>query len=277
MIRRVRMPRSSGHLRRYFDRNDGRMVHKWLHYFPIYEAHLEPYRGRDVRLLEIGVSHGGSLQMWRNYFGADSTIVGVDVAPLVADLGGDGVHIEIGDQGDADFLRGVAERHGPFDIVIDDGSHLPVHQIVSIEALWPTLPERALYIVEDLHSNYWADYQGGRQVEGTFMSWISERIHDMHAFHSEEQGFEPNLWTHTLNGLHVYDSVAIFDKAMRSKPEHRKTGWPSFDDVPGVEPGEPLEPLHQQQLDSLEGRRAKLRRSCRRLATRIRARVPYRS
>ena len=70
------------------------MIHKWLHYFPIYETHLEPYRGRDVRLLEIGVSHGGSLQMWQDYFGSGSTIVGVDVAPRVAELGGAGIHIE---------------------------------------------------------------------------------------------------------------------------------------------------------------------------------------
>lgn len=270
----MRMPRSSGRLRRYFDRNDGRMIHKWLHYFPIYEEHLERYRGRDVRLLEIGVSHGGSLQMWRDYFGSGSTIVGVDVAPRVAALGGDGIRIEIGDQGDAEFLRRIADRYGPFDIVIDDGSHLPVHQIVSIEALWPTLAERALYIVEDLHSNYWADYRGGRHVEETFMTWTFERIHDMHAFHSEEQGFEPTMWTHTLNAIHTYDSVVVFDRAPRDVPEHRKTGWPSFDDVPGVEPGGPLEPLHQQQLDSLEGRRARLRRTRRRVATRIRSRVP---
>jgi len=248
------------------------MIHKWLHYFPIYESHLEPYRGRDVRLLEIGVSHGGSLQMWRDYFGSGSTIVGVDVAPRVAELAGDRIHIEIGDQGDAEFLRRVAAEHGPFDIVIDDGSHLPVHQIVSIEALWPTLPESSIYIVEDLHSNYWAAYQGGRHVESTFMSWITERIHDLHAFHSEEDGFAPNEWTHTLNGVHVYDSVAIFDKATREVPEHRKTGWPSFDDVPGVEPGGPLEPSHQRQLDALEGRRARLRRAQRRWSTRVGAR-----
>ncbi len=266
------MPGSRGHLRRYFDHNDGRMIHKWLHYFPIYESHLERWRGRRVRMLEIGVSHGGSLQMWRDYFADGSTIVGVDVAPRVAELAGDGIHIEIGDQGDAEFLRRVAEQYGPFDIVLDDGSHLPVHQIVSIETLWPTLPDGSIYIVEDLHSNYWADYQGGRCVDGTFMSWIAERMHDMHAFHSREVGFEPNTWTHTLNGMHVYDSVAIFDKATREMPEHRKTGWPSFDDVPGVAPGGPLEPLHQQQLDSLEGRRAKLRRARRRLATRVRAR-----
>lgn len=271
MLRRVRTPRSRGSLRRYFDRNDGRMIHKWLHYFPIYESHLEWYRGRQIRMLEIGVSHGGSLQMWRDFFGEGSTIVGVDVAPRVLELADDGIHIEIGDQGDAEFLRRVAEQYGPFDIVLDDGSHLPVHQIVSIEALWPTLPEGSTYIVEDLHSNYWADYQGGRHVDGTFMSWIMERMHDMHAFHSQEEGFEPNMWTHTLKGLHVYDSVAIFDKATRSVPEHRKTGFPSFDDVPGVEPGGPLEPLHQQQLDSLTQPRAKLRRAGRDLARRVTA------
>jgi len=56
-------------LKEYFENNPGRLIHKWVHYFEIYERHLERFRGRDINMLEIGVSHGGSLQMWKHYFG----------------------------------------------------------------------------------------------------------------------------------------------------------------------------------------------------------------
>ena len=67
------------------------MIHKWLHYFPIYEQFLAPYRGRPCTLLEIGVSHGGSLQMWRDHLGSKSRIVGIDIEPRVAELAERGI------------------------------------------------------------------------------------------------------------------------------------------------------------------------------------------
>ena len=122
---RMRIRRPTRGLRWYFDHNDGRLIHKWLHYFPIYQQYLEPYRGRKVTMLEIGVSHGGSLQMWRHHLGRRATIVGIDLAPRVAELATPDLHIHVGDQADPVFLDQLAARYGTFDIVLDDGSHLP--------------------------------------------------------------------------------------------------------------------------------------------------------
>ncbi len=255
---RIAMPTRG--LRWYFDHNDGRMIHKWLHYFPIYEQHLKPFRGRVVTMLEIGVLHGGSLQMWRHHLGRRSTIVGFDVEPRVADLAEQGIDVLVGDQSDPVFLAGLVERYGEFDIVLDDGSHLPQHQIASITHLWPHLAMGGVYIVEDLHSNYWRSHGAGRGEANTFIAWLHDRIDDMHAFHSEDPDFQVNEWTRTLNSVHIYDSVAVLQKASREQPVVRKTGRPSFEDAYGIQVEDLIDEHHRAQLRSLGSPSARLRR-----------------
>lgn len=258
---RMRRPWPTSPLRWYFDHNDGRMMHKWLHYFPIYERYLKPYRGRPVTMLEIGVSHGGSLQMWRHHLGRRATIVGIDIEPRVAQLAEPGIDVLVGDQSDPEFLASLVERYGQFDIVLDDGGHFPEHQIASVTHLWPHLSEGGLYIVEDLHTSYWPGYGGGRGRDDTFIAWLHERIDDMHGFHSREPEFEVTEWTRTLSALHIYDSVAVLQKAHRDAPVHRKTGRPAFGDIYGTDAEQMIDQQHRDQLASLSRPLARLRRA----------------
>ena len=73
-----------------FDSHDGKFIQKWDHYFPIYEAHLSHLVGKEFFFLEIGVGQGGSLQMWRKYFGPLATIVGIDHMPRCKKLESEG-------------------------------------------------------------------------------------------------------------------------------------------------------------------------------------------
>jgi hypothetical protein len=130
---------------------------KWIHYFPIYDRYLANYRGRPVRVLEIGVFRGGGLEMLRHYLGPDAYLVGIDIDE-VALAAASNHRVEIGDQADPEFLLRVAEKHGPFDIVIDDGGHTMLQQIASVETLFPLLAEAGTYIVEDCHTSYWPAY-----------------------------------------------------------------------------------------------------------------------
>src|SRR5262245_33435219 len=67
-------------LREFFDgRKEGPGIWKWNHYFNIYDRHFRRFRGQEVHVLEIGVYSGGSLEMWREYFGASAIIYGVDI------------------------------------------------------------------------------------------------------------------------------------------------------------------------------------------------------
>ena len=126
--------------------HQGRQIDKWEHYFPIYEKHFEKFRDTNVRVLEIGVDHGGSLQLWKRYFGRYATIIGVDNRPEVL-FAEPQITTHQYDQCDPR----IAEL-GPFDIVIDDGSHVKAHQERTFANLWHHT--RRIYLIEDCHDGY---------------------------------------------------------------------------------------------------------------------------
>src|SRR5579863_676312 len=98
----------------------GKAIHKWTHYFPIYERHFAPWRGRTLTVLEIGVAKGGSLAMWRRWFGPMARIVGVDIDRKCRAHEAEGISVRIGDQSDPAFLQAVIDEFGVPDVVIDD-------------------------------------------------------------------------------------------------------------------------------------------------------------
>jgi len=131
-----------------FRHHDGRRVDKWRHYFQIYDRHLERFRGLHVRVLEIGVDHGGSLQIWKEYFGVGASIVGLDIDPQCQAYAEDRIEIVTGNQADVALLKSLGE----FDIVIDDGSHRIQDQQASFNVLWPRT--KSVYLIEDCHDGY---------------------------------------------------------------------------------------------------------------------------
>lgn len=204
----------------------GKPLDKWIHYLPIYERHLSQYRNTHSRVLEIGVYRGGGLELLRHFLGPEPQIVGIDIDDAARNAVGDRFPIEMGDQEDADFLRGVSEKHGPFDIVIDDGGHRMRQQIVSVETLFPGLNDGGTYIVEDSHTSYWPEYaESDRSGGPTFVGWLKERIDDLHAYHhsTAEQLAAP--WQTSLAAIHLYDSIAVLEKDRR---------WPPFSEVSGT-------------------------------------------
>jgi cephalosporin hydroxylase len=137
-----------------FHAHTGRLIDKWAHYLDIYQKHFARYVDTPVRVLEIGVSHGGSLQLWKQYFGPKAEIIGLDIDPRCEDYEEDQIQIYTGDQSKlVDSPKLDAFVHlGPFDIVIDDGSHVREHQEASFKALWPST--RGVYLIEDCHDGY---------------------------------------------------------------------------------------------------------------------------
>jgi hypothetical protein len=191
--------------------NKGGMTYdKWVHYFAIYDRHLARWRGTDVRVLEIGTFRGGGLDALRAYLGPDARLVGADIDQVAADVARRRHVVELGDQTDPDFLRAVHEKHGPFDVVIDDGGHSMQQQLVSAEALIPLVADGGVYIVEDTHTSYWPEYDGGLRREGTFLEWAKSLVDEVNAHHwSTDADVGPIA--RRLQGLHVYDSVVVLD------------------------------------------------------------------
>jgi len=198
----------------YLRRNaHGRRVHKWAHYLDVYERHLSAYRGRPITMLEIGVQSGGSLRMWRDYFGPAARIVGVDIDPRCAALEDPDTTIVIGDQDDADFMASLAQRFGPFDVVLDDGGHTMAQQARTLEILWPAIRPGGVLIVEDLHTSYWHDFGGGFERPETFIERTKRLIDSMHARYSRQpDALREDAFTSTLRGIHMYDSIVVLER-----------------------------------------------------------------
>ena len=132
---------------------------KWEHYFDIYDHLLGKFYESKVNYLEIGVQNGGSLEIAKKLFSSDSLIIGIDIDPNCKYLEGKVAnHIIIGSQVDDTALSEVSE-YGPFDIVIDDGSHIQQHMLVTFLKLFPLLSQNGIYIIEDTHTNYSPEHQ----------------------------------------------------------------------------------------------------------------------
>lgn len=195
-------------LQQIFDQHTGRKFTKWSHYPYYYERHFQEFVGRPLTILEIGVGAGGSLQVWKKYFGPQCKIVGIDIDPSTM-FQEPQIFTECGDQGDVNFLKYVIEKYGRPDIIIDDGSHVQTDILKSIPFLFNALNENGLYVVEDLHTAYWNSHDGGITSPYNFVTVASRFVHDVNKQFIEEP-FTPSL--NSLMEISFYNSFVFMRK-----------------------------------------------------------------
>ena len=200
----------------YFLCNNKKSMFKVLHYFPIYERHFSRYINQPIVFWEIGVSKGGSLQMWKHYFGPHAIIVGIDIDNLCKQHEEHNIHICIGSQSDHTFLEDVITKFGIPDIVLDDGSHKMSDIKSTFSYVYDKLPKNGIYAVEDLHTAYWEQYGGGLRRDGTFIEYCKGLIDELNAFNTNGQ-LEPTKFTRETSSIHFYDSVIVFERAPHTK------------------------------------------------------------
>lgn len=203
--------------------NDGKVIDKWVHYFPIYERHFAWFRNKSLVFLEVGVQNGGSLAMWQRYFGPLARIVGIDIDPRCKVHEAPGISVRIGDQSDEHFVRAVVDEFGVPDVVVDDGSHVMAHISSTFLLLYPLMQKNAVYLVEDLHTAYWPEYGGGLSEPGSFINLSKMFIDALNADHSRGQ-IAPDLITRQTFSISFYDSVVAFEKGNVFRKETQQTG-----------------------------------------------------
>ncbi len=207
---------------------------KWWQYFEAYDRELgrlalasrEQRLAQPVRLLEIGVWKGGSLEMWREFFGPSAVIFGVDIDPECANLSLTGAQVRIGSQVDLDFMTAVIEEMGGVDVIIDDGSHMSEHVITTLRGLWPQLAEGGRYIIEDLHTSYWPAWGGGLRRPSSSVESLKRLADVLHqpyfATNADNGGL--GIERETLLSLTFYDSVAVLNKRRMPPPQPFRGG-----------------------------------------------------
>ncbi len=213
-----------------FEQHTGRELIKWQHYFAIYERHLARFRGTDVHVVEFGVNQGGSLQLWKQYFGPAARIWGVDINPHCRRVAEDQIEVLVADQDDRASLQTVVEAVPRIDVLIDDGGHRMRQQIATFEVCFPHLSSDGVYLCEDLHTSYLRPWQGGLGRAGTFIEYSKRFIDELHAWHYRETVSE---FTRGVDALHYYDSVLVIEKRPRTAPYTVSAGTA---EVPPYEP-----------------------------------------
>lgn len=211
----------------YFRNNKKNLINKWQHYFDIYDRYFSRYRGTDVHILELGVFHGGSMQMWKDYFGPRAKIYGVDINEHCKQLEEDQVEIFIGDQSDREFLKSLLNKIPRIDILLDDGGHFMDQQIITFEELFPHIEENGIYMCEDIHTSYWPQWGGGYKKKNTFIEYSKNLIDKIHAWHSKEPDkLSVDDFTRSAYSLHYYDSILVIEKKPVPEPKNMSTGEP---------------------------------------------------
>jgi len=216
-------------LESYFNQNNGRLIDKWIHYFDIYERHFNRFKEKEVVILEIGISQGGSLEMWKDYFGSKAKIFGIDINPNCKAFEEENVQIFIGSQSDRTFLREIKKKIPPVDILIDDGGHTMKQQIVTFEELFDHIKEDGIYICEDLHTSYWLKYGGGYKRRHSFIEYSKDFVDYINAWHTNQKKLKVNNFTKSVDSLHFYSSMLVIEKKVREKPYALKKGKVSFE------------------------------------------------
>jgi len=212
----------------YFRNNKGRLIHKWDHYFEVYDAHFSRFRNKDVTILEIGVSQGGSLQMWKHYFGSKAKIYGIDINPECKGFEEENIKIFIGSQSDRNFLKDVVASIPSIDILIDDGGHFMKQQIISFQELFNHIKEDGVYLCEDCETSYLPEYGGGVKRPGSYIEYSKNWIDDINAWYSKEKRLPVNERTKSMKSVHFYNGIVVVEKGKTTQPVHTMTGIKSF-------------------------------------------------
>jgi cephalosporin hydroxylase len=141
----------------------GKSSDKWASYLPVYDRILRPYRDASLKLLEVGVQNGGSLEVWSKYFSNAEKLVGCDIDSLCGRLVYDDqrINVVVGDVNTENAFSEILGHSRNFDIIIDDGSHLSDDIIRTFINYFRILSPGGIYVVEDTHTMYQEDYQGG--------------------------------------------------------------------------------------------------------------------
>lgn len=214
---------SDNKLIEFFFFSEHRIINKWWHYFEIYNKYFHKFMDKPVRMLEIGVFKGGSLQMWKNYFGRDAVIVGIDIDESCQQYEEEQIHVRIGSQDNPPFLKKICEEFGPFDVILDDGSHMMAHQIISFETLFPLLNDNGIYMCEDTHTSYWQSYsdRGG----DTFVEYSKKLVDEVNfQYIQEDEKASKSRFRDMIKAVHFYDSIIVFEKGKKGLSFWSKRG-----------------------------------------------------
>ncbi|GEM_PF-2563566 len=185
-------------------------------YHKYYADHLIEFYDRPFKLLEIGIGGegnelgGASLKMWEKVF-PNAEIYAIDIFEKRS-LDSKNIRTFVVDQGDESSLKAFAEQYGPFDVIIDDGSHRRADQLTSLFTLINHVAAEGFYVLEDYFTSYWPVYDGSSLAKDfldTPVRWLKQTIDIINRENLLSETVKSQIPNWPVTGLHVYPGVAF--------------------------------------------------------------------
>ena len=207
---------------------------KWEKYFDVYEEYFTKFRDKNITFVEIGIYNGGSLKVWRDFFGPKSRIIGIDINPDCKKFEEDGIEIYIGNQSDPIFWKNFFNKVGNVDVILDDGGHTNFQQIVTTCSCIPFIKNDGLLVVEDVFHSYGVSY--GKKgfynpSKYSFINFCKKTIDDINYRFPESKKFKFSLNKNVFS-TEFFEAIVAFNinrDLCRSKNEVLYTNGENID------------------------------------------------
>jgi 23S rRNA U2552 (ribose-2'-O)-methylase RlmE/FtsJ len=186
-------------------KNKSRKLEK---YFFAYDELFRKYKNQDVTLVEIGIHNGGSLDIWRSFFSANSRIIGIDLNPECKRFERNGIEVFIGNQSDPNFWNTFFKEVGMVDIIVDDGGHSNIDQIITLISTVDKINDGGILAVEDTHTSYISLYNSSKKY--SFIEFSKKIIDDINLkFDKNFKQFKFSL-SDCIYSVQTFESIVAF-------------------------------------------------------------------
>jgi hypothetical protein len=180
---------------------------KWEKYFPVYENLLSKYKNKKVTFVEVGILNGGSLEIWKKYFGVNSRIIGVDKNPDCKKFENDNFEIFIGSQSDPNFWKKFYNEVGNVDVILDDGGHTNEQQLITLLESINFINDGGIHIIEDVHTSYLKRY--GNPNKYSFINFSKKTIDDINFTFPKLGKFNYSL-NKVVHSIEFFESIVVY-------------------------------------------------------------------
>jgi hypothetical protein len=181
---------------------------KWNKYFFIYERLFKDYKDKDITFVEIGIQNGGSLEIWRKYFSTNSKIIGIDLNKDCKKFEKNGINVEIGNQSDPEFWKGFFLKYGKVDIILDDGGHTNLDQIITTVNTVKHIKDGGILVVEDTHTSYMKSWNSSSRM--SFIEFSKKNIDDINSKHSDQMKKFKFTISNEVYSIEFYESIVAY-------------------------------------------------------------------
>ena len=193
---------------------------KWDNYFNIYDNIFKKFVNKKITFVEVGIGNGGSLFMWRKFFGKKAKIIGIELNPDAKKLEKFGFQISIGDQSDPQFWKSFYKKNGKIDILLDDGGHRNIQQITTFMESYDHIKPNGIIVVEDTHTSYMKKKGFKNPSNYSFINFSKLVVENMHR-RNPLIAKNLNKLSKKIESIFYYDSIVSFN--FSSKNQLKKT------------------------------------------------------